>query len=774
MLETKATQRVDKYILGTLLGSGGTAEVWKAFDTSLQRYVAVKLLRTDRQADPDLIQRFRAEACAIASLNHPNIAQIYDLSPALISEESGGRAAFAYIVMPYIEGETLADFIARTSRVGRFPRSSEIARLFATIGRAVDYAHEREVVHCDIKPANILLDQRNVNYLPLGEPVLADFGLVKTLGTPVSEVLTHSAGSVVGTPLYIAPELIEGGSATRRSDLYSLGVVAYEMCTGRLPYEFPELPSGRHPISLVLQQVLFDPVPPSHFNARVTPRLEAVLLRAIARDPAERFPDAGTFSCALTQALTVPFEANADIGLKKGSVSPVSGSEVGAGRSTSGSQEAVPVRQSHARSEKGNRLRVRVPVLPHQGAYRSSAPSGSSLPLHARLLSPYGLIASALVSLLLIISTVFFVQGAMPESPHAASGPLPILGQVVFLNSGQGVTSENQGVNDEIAVSLSHLSLLPPGRSYYAWLEGDSDTSDTSTVLLGQLAVDREGNAHLANTNPQHAYIDSQHANLLTTMSRFLVTEEDSRVTPAFPSPDKTAWRYVGAVSQTPSRIDQDHFSLLDHLRHLLASDPTLDGIGLHGGLSLWLYRNAGMVQQFAQGAQRDYGTGDAANVHLELVRLLDYLDGINNVSGDIPAGTPVLVNRTYAQIGILQLHAYQNPPSYLYHVGLHLNGLVSSPGSTLSQQRLATLIVADLNTAGSLFQQVRSIASQLVSLTPAQLLQQQGVREQLSNLVSLATNAYQGKDGMLNGITWVHEQLENLAVMPVTVYQKP
>ncbi|HLX39882.1 MAG TPA: serine/threonine-protein kinase, partial [Ktedonobacteraceae bacterium] len=192
-----ASQRLGKYELRELLGQGGMAEVWKAFDTQLHRYVAIKILHTNLQTDPGFIARFEHEARIVAALRHPNIVQIYDFH---ISDQSETDNTFAYMVMEYIEGNTLAHYIHETSEQQQFPPAADIVRLFTPISLALDYAHQQGTIHRDIKPANILLDRRSITRNPMGEPILSDFGLAKLLSAPSQTI----AGMVFGTPLYIS------------------------------------------------------------------------------------------------------------------------------------------------------------------------------------------------------------------------------------------------------------------------------------------------------------------------------------------------------------------------------------------------------------------------------------------------------------------------------------------------------------------------------------------------------------------------------------------
>src|SRR5437868_5054748 len=222
-------QRIGKYELHELLGRGGMAEVWKAFDPNLQRYVAIKILHADLQNDSDFIKRFEREARAIASLRHPHIVQVHDFQ--LVDPTESGNVR-AYMVMKYIEGSTLTEYIHRTSRVGKFPSAADIIHLFTSVGTAIDYAHQKGMIHRDIKPSNIILDKRAPSRYLIGEPVLTDFGIVKLIGASTGTL----SGWWVGTPSYISPEQAQGRPGNERSDIYSLSVILYEICTGTRPF----------------------------------------------------------------------------------------------------------------------------------------------------------------------------------------------------------------------------------------------------------------------------------------------------------------------------------------------------------------------------------------------------------------------------------------------------------------------------------------------------------------------------------------------------------
>jgi serine/threonine protein kinase/ABC-type branched-subunit amino acid transport system substrate-binding protein len=286
-------RRLGKYELRERLGRGGMGEIWKAFDTQLQRYVAIKFLHADLQNDPSFVSRFEREAQVIASLHHPNIVKIYDFQ---ISQPPESENTTAYMVMDYVEGQTLASYIRSTSRVGKFPSAADLLHLFTPISAAIDYAHQRSMIHRDIKPSNILLDKRSTSRNPIGEPILTDFGIAKLLGTAANT----QSGWWFGTPIYTSPEQARGLPGDERSDLYSLGVILYEVCTGVLPFQ------GNNPATILMQHINAMPTSPALINPTIPPALTVVILRSIAKDPAARFPSAASMVAALAEALNLP------------------------------------------------------------------------------------------------------------------------------------------------------------------------------------------------------------------------------------------------------------------------------------------------------------------------------------------------------------------------------------------------------------------------------------------------------------------------------------
>jgi eukaryotic-like serine/threonine-protein kinase len=274
MPRLEAGQEVDnRYRLIARVGSGGMADVWVADDTMLGRQVALKFLHERFAQDAQFVERFRREATAAAGLQHPNVVGVYDRG-----EWEGGH----YIAMEYVEGATLKDLIERGLAVG------EAVEIVRQVLAGASFAHGRGIVHRDLKPGNVLVDAE-------GRARVTDFGIARA---GVSEIT--QTGSVLGTAHYLSPEQAQGLDVTHSSDLYSIGVLLYEALTGQVPFE------GDSAVTIALRQVSEQARPPSGLNPNVTPALDAVTLRALAKDPANRFSSAEEFAAALDAAEADP------------------------------------------------------------------------------------------------------------------------------------------------------------------------------------------------------------------------------------------------------------------------------------------------------------------------------------------------------------------------------------------------------------------------------------------------------------------------------------
>ncbi|MCL6581740.1 MAG: Stk1 family PASTA domain-containing Ser/Thr kinase, partial [Firmicutes bacterium] len=251
-----------RYEILEKLGAGGMAVVYRAVDTLLQRPVTVKVLRSELAGDEAVVKRFRREAQSAASLSHPNVVGVYDV---------GRQDDVHYIVMEYVEGKSLKDIIAER---GPLP-AEEALRIARQICEALRHAHGHHIIHRDVKPHNVLIT-------PEGRAKVTDFGIA---GAATTSTVTYP-GVLLGTVYYFSPEQAQGKYGDERSDLYALGVVLYEMLTGRVPFE------GESPVSVALKQIREEPRPLRELNPRVPPAAERVVLRAMAKAPELRYQSA--------------------------------------------------------------------------------------------------------------------------------------------------------------------------------------------------------------------------------------------------------------------------------------------------------------------------------------------------------------------------------------------------------------------------------------------------------------------------------------------------
>ena len=270
-----AIKHLGKYEIIDRLGRGGMAEVYRGYQTSLERYVAIKLLHPFLADDPEFKDRFEREARNVARLRHPNIVQVYDFEYDTNNESY-------YMVMELIDGQTLKDYLSDLHDKGERMSMREIVRIARGAISALAYAHARGMIHRDVKPANLMLDSD-------GRLVLTDFGIAKI----VTGIQFTASGGLIGTPAYMAPEQGLGEAGDERSDLYSFGVILFQMCTGELPFD------AEAPLAVILKH-LNQPIPSIHkLNPNVPDAMAAVVYKTMAKDPDERYQTADELLKAL-------------------------------------------------------------------------------------------------------------------------------------------------------------------------------------------------------------------------------------------------------------------------------------------------------------------------------------------------------------------------------------------------------------------------------------------------------------------------------------------
>lgn len=283
-----------RYQLGDILGYGGMSEVCAAVDTVLQRDVAIKILRPDLARDPSFLERFRAEARNSARLNHPNIVAVYDTATAAVVDTgaddgtgrngtAGGGEQVSYIVMELVQGQTLRDLVHEDGAL--YPQRA--MHIMADVCAALHYSHQMGIVNRDVKPGNIMITST-------GKVKVMDFGIARVLNNPSS--MTHTA-EVMGTAQYLAPEQARGHAVDARTDIYATGCVLYEAITGQAPF------SGDSPLAIAYQHVQEPVRPPSSINPAVPAELDAVVLKALAKQPENRYQTAGEMEADLVTVL---------------------------------------------------------------------------------------------------------------------------------------------------------------------------------------------------------------------------------------------------------------------------------------------------------------------------------------------------------------------------------------------------------------------------------------------------------------------------------------
>ncbi len=518
------SRRLGKYELRERLASGGQGEVWKAFDPHLRRFVAIKQLHANLQSDPDFAARFEREAQFIASLHHPNIVQIHDFQLVRTADSD----TTAYMVMDYIEGQTLAHYIRNTSRKVQFPAAADIVYILTAVSLAIDYAHEKGMIHRDIKPANIILDQRSPRRNLPGEPILTDFGIAKLQG------ISADTTKLLGTPLYVSPEQAQGLVGDKRSDLYSLGIILYEITTGVTPFR------GDSVMAILMQHFQDIPTPPALINPNIPPALSEVILKSIAKDPDARFPCASAMTIAVAEALriSVPAElrrivATPDTSRENSFNLPLPSRplEMTPAPLIPSSQflpqSIVSSPSAFIPSANDSQTPTITPADSKPGAVSFTKP-GTYTPantnLQPSLLSPPAVLPpkapqpparrrrtlylALLILLVAVVVSSGFLYAFFVQNRTAAPSPSnSVVGHVRFFSSPKAPA----GSLDEVEITIQQISDAPSGDRYYAWLqvsgEGITPINWPLTTHNGSISSPAYQNTHLLTNKPYQLLI---------------------------------------------------------------------------------------------------------------------------------------------------------------------------------------------------------------------------------------------------------------------------
>ncbi|MFF0745077.1 protein kinase [Streptomyces sp. NPDC004111] len=344
-----------RYQLRDLLGEGGMASVYLAYDSALDRQVAIKTLHTELGREAAFRERFRREAQAVAKLSHTNIVSVFDTG-----EDDLGGAQMPYIVMEYVEGKPLGSVLqADIEAYGAMPADKAL-KITSDVLAALETSHEMGLVHRDIKPGNVMMTKRNV-------VKVMDFGIARAMQSGVTSMT--QTGMVVGTPQYLSPEQALGRGVDARSDLYSVGIMLFQLLTGRLPFE------ADSPLAIAYAHVQEEPVAPSSINRSVPPAVDALVARALKKNPNERFPSAAAMADECARVLTTVHPGAAP------AIVPGSGPTQGSGSGV-GSAVFPPVDQSGGYPQ-GSVQTPYQPPTPAPSPYGPATPAPAHTPTPA-------------------------------------------------------------------------------------------------------------------------------------------------------------------------------------------------------------------------------------------------------------------------------------------------------------------------------------------------------------------------------------------------------
>lgn len=652
-------RRLGKYELRKLLGSGSAGEVWQGYDLQARRDVAVKLLHPDLlQSDPNFISLFMKNWQPIISLHHPNIVKVHEVN---ISRPGDTNGTTPYIVMDYVERQlTLADSIQRTSRSGDFPSFSDLVSLFNSLGQALDYAHEQNIAHGDIKPTNILLDVHNTVSIAGPEARLTDFGIANLPGNKNRALAS-----------YLSPEQVKGNSPDASSDIYALGIILYEMCTGVLPFH------ADSQVAVMMHHVNTLPTPPILINPHIPPALSEVILRAIAKDPQTRFASALALAMAVGEAcaggqspqtaleIRQPTLGDMQVYPHSGPLRPPSTQAPFTGKmatilGVSGPLASISAQHPAMRADttsarvtghlQQNSVQSGSLAVPAVDGRRSSTPLPlSQTPTQAttgqfatpsmqqtsthqaaslvaadsmkfrssNALSPMVLMIGLLCLLLVVVGalgvSLFLANGSQHTPALSANAAI---GHVFFQD-------DALGHDDTLRIQLQNVPSPPAGKRYFAWLQNIGDQA----VPLGPLSI-QNGATTLTYLG------DGKHTNLLSRVQGVFVTlENDGQTTPQTPSTNAKVYQ---------SSFASASFPYIQHILYMLPGFPD------HGSLIASLFGYIGGINDKAGSVVDSLrSTHDYDLALRQANRIMEMIDGSENAraSGDLPSALPLLLS---------------------------------------------------------------------------------------------------------------------------------
>ncbi|MDI3402796.1 Stk1 family PASTA domain-containing Ser/Thr kinase [Streptomyces cavernicola] len=404
-----------RYELGQVLGRGGMAEVYLAHDTRLGRTVAVKTLRADLARDPSFQARFRREAQSAASLNHPAIVAVYDTGEDMVYETGGSAGvSIPYIVMEYVDGSTLRELL----HSGRKLLPERAMEMTIGILQALEYSHRAGIVHRDIKPANVMLTRN-------GQVKVMDFGIARAMGD--SGMTMTQTAAVIGTAQYLSPEQAKGEQVDARSDLYSTGCLLYELLTVRPPFV------GDSPVAVAYQHVREEAQPPSTFDPEITPEMDAIVLRALVKDPDYRYQSADEMRADIEACLDgQPVAATAALGA------------VGYGGGHPDDQHTAVLRPQNG----GGQTSMLPPVNPDDGGYGYD----DRPPRRGQRKGTTSTILLILAGLLVLVGAILIGKEVFGSNGGGGDGKVPVPHLV-------GITlaeAEQRAKNGDVKLSVDH------------------------------------------------------------------------------------------------------------------------------------------------------------------------------------------------------------------------------------------------------------------------------------------------------------------------------